>query len=161
MTKPLFKKPRTLTRTRELRFFADDGVVRWVETRTTLNPDGETTSRIIVDPKPAGKRSGKYPTVTYEGRTRLLSHVAWEQHHQTKLPKGTRIKHLDGDPWNNRIENLVLVPRGGHQAITRIGGALVYLGSYPSAQDARDAVNAARAAVGMGPVKPRSVKSTL
>ena len=148
-------RTRVIGKTRNLHFFPDDGVARWVETITIVDPYGDVSTRESIDPRPAGKMTGNRPTVTYKGTTRQISHMAWEYHHREKLPRYARIKHLDGNPWNNRIENLQLVPRGGYQAITRIGGAVVYLGTYPSATDAREAVAAARAAVGLGPVRSR------
>ena len=148
-------KTRVIGKSRNLHFFPDDGVARWVETRTIIDPYGDVSTRESIDPKPAGYLAGKTPSVRYKGTTRQISHMAWEYHHREKLPRYARIKHLDGNHWNNKIENLQLVPRGGHQAITRIGGAVVYLGTYPTAEDARAAVAAARAAVGLGPVRSR------
>ena len=72
------------------------------------------------------------------------------------LLRTDRIRHIDGTPWNHRMDNLELVVRKPHQAVTWIAGTRVCLGSYSSKEEALEACNAARAAVGLGPVKPRN-----
>ena len=83
----------------------------------------------------------------------------WFQHlmfHAEGVPRSTRFRHLDGNPWNNRRDNLAIVERKPHRAITRIGGIVVSLGSYGTKDEALRACNDARQAVGHGPVKTRN-----
>jgi len=45
----------------------------------------------------------------------VLEHIIlWEKHHQCSVPKGWDIHHLNGIRDDNRIENLIAMPRGKH-----------------------------------------------
>lgn len=43
----------------------------------------------------------------------------------TDLPEGAEIHHIDGDPTNNRIDNLALTTQKGHKAFHRPGNTAV------------------------------------
>lgn len=53
--------------------------------------------------KPAGSKSGIYETVTLEGKSQYAHRLIFLWHHGY-LPSS--IDHIDGNPRNNRIENL-------------------------------------------------------
>lgn len=63
--------------------------------------------------------SGKYylsQSTHNEGRRHAKGlHVAiWEFYHHTSVPKGYCIHHIDGDTFNNDIDNLVCEPISKH-----------------------------------------------
>lgn len=49
----------------------------------------------------------------YQRKGKRLHCVVWE-HYNGKIPKGYQIHHIDGDRYNNNIENLELVSRSEH-----------------------------------------------
>jgi hypothetical protein len=138
----------------------------------TFNPDtgffeesleiirGDGSSRETINPNPHGAMHGGTLYVKINGKKQNASHYAWQFHHRERLPKGTRITHLDGDVWNNKKDNLVIAITKHHHAITRIAGTVVSLGRYASKDLAREAVENARAAVGAKPVRTRNLKET-
>ena len=152
------RRPKLIDKFVELRFFEDAGTFHEMASIETLNIEGKLIRSITKNPRPAGTVKGSTLYIqTPEGRVNA-ARVAWHQHYGEKLPKRTRVKHLDGDVWNNRKENLSVDRAVSHHAITRIGGAVVSLGTYGTMEEAVAAVNAARAAVGLGPVKTRNRK---
>ena len=67
-----------------------------------------------------GKRlsRGGYVRVWVGPNLRRLEHqVVWEEAHGQKVPPGHQVHHLDGNPTNNRAENLVALPLGAHQRL--------------------------------------------
>ena len=79
-----------------------------------------------------------------------------ERNQEPSIFRTTRFRHKDGNKLNNRRDNLEIVTSKPHQAMTWIAGTRVCLGSYDTKDEAVAAVNAARAAVGMAPVKTRN-----
>lgn len=49
-------------------------------------------------------------TVTFQRKTLHAHRIIWEMHHGP-IPKSKCIDHVDGDAWNNRLENLRLATR--------------------------------------------------
>lgn len=109
-----------------------------------------------IDPEPMGTLVKGTIMVRIDGVLRNATHLAWKEQTGEELPKGTRIRHKDGNPWNNHISNLEragLGTGGTHQAATRIAGVRVSLGSFRTREAAVEAVRAFRESVGAGPVR--------
>jgi hypothetical protein len=109
-----------------------------------------------IDPKPMGTLVKGTIMVRIDGVLRNATHLAWKEQTGEELPKGTRISHKDGNPWNNHISNLEragLGTGGTYQAATRIAGVRVSLGSFRTREAAVEAVRAFRESVGAGPVR--------
>ena len=45
-----------------------------------------------------------------DSKTRRQVHVAVYKAHHGSLHRGWCVRHIDGDRWNNSIENLVAIP---------------------------------------------------
>lgn len=59
-----------------------------------------------------------YPNERYFSRGRKRLHrVVWE-YHNGEIPKDYQVHHINGDPYDNRIENLALVHKTLHQRFT-------------------------------------------
>ena len=129
-------------------------------------PDHPTTGKRLentdhnrglqINPKPAGTLVKGTVMVRIGGVLRNATHLAWKEQTGEELPKGTRIRHKDGNPWNNHISNLEragLGTGGVYQAATRIAGVRVSLGSFRTREAAVEAVRAFRESVGAGPVR--------
>lgn len=56
----------------------------------------------------AGWDGAKYYYVYYEGKEILAHRVVWQLHYG-EIPNGSEIDHIDGDRYNNKVENLRLV----------------------------------------------------
>ncbi len=150
------RRPRLIDKHTELRFFPEDGAFHEMASIETLNIEGKLIRTITRNPKPAGTVSGSTLYIqTPEGR-RNAARIAWKIHHGEDLPLRTRVRHLDGNIWNNKKENLSIDRAVSHHAVTRIAGQVVSLGTYGTRAEADAVVNAARAAVGMAPVKTRN-----
>jgi len=109
-----------------------------------------------IDPQPTGTLVKGTVMVRIGGVLMNATHLAWKEQTGEELPKGTRIRHKDGNPWNNHISNLEragLGTGGTYQAATRIAGVRVSLGSFKTREAAVDAVRAFRESVGAGPVR--------
>jgi len=114
------------------------------------------TRGLRINPKPIGTLNRGTVYVRVNGKTWNAAMLAWKEQTGEQLPKGTRIKHKDGNPWNNHIDNLERAgvgTCGSYQAATRIAGVRVSLGSYKTREAAVEAVDAFRASVGAGPVR--------
>lgn len=108
------------------------------------------------------KNRNRYSTISFLGQAYLAHRLAW-LHFYGRWP-AEYIDHIDGDPSNNRIENLREcshqenhrnVERRGYselqrdtpnrfQAYISIGGKIRYLGVYPTAEEARAVYLAAK-----------------
>jgi hypothetical protein len=109
-----------------------------------------------INPRPMGTLVKGVVIVKVNGASRSAAQIAWKEQTGEELPKGTRIRHKDGNPWNNHISNLEragLGTGGSYQAATRIAGVRVSLGSFRTREAAVDAVRAFRESVGAGPVR--------
>jgi len=109
-----------------------------------------------IDPQPTGTLVKGVVMAKVNGASRSAAQIAWKEQTGEDLPKGTRIRHKDGNPWNNHISNLEragLGTGGTHQAATRIAGVRVSLGSFRTREAAVEAVRAFRESVGAGPVR--------
>ena len=109
-----------------------------------------------IDPEPMGTLVKGTVMVRIDGVLMNATHLAWKEQTGEELPKGTRIRHKDGNPWNNHISNLEragLGTGGVYQAATRIAGVRVSLGSFRTREAAVEAVRAFRESVGAGPVR--------
>jgi len=109
-----------------------------------------------IDPEPMGTLVKGVVMVKVNGVSRSAAQIAWKEQTGEELPKGTRIRHKDGNPWNNHISNLEragLGTGGVYQAATRIAGVRVSLGSFRTREAAVEAVRAFRESVGAGPVR--------
>jgi hypothetical protein len=54
-----------------------------------------------------------YPKA-YENGYALRAHVVWWLHHDLPHVKGTNLHHVNGDPLDDRYENLKLLSHGDH-----------------------------------------------
>lgn len=125
---------------------------------TTGQPMESTdhTRGLRINPKPMGTLNRETVYVRVNGKTWNAASLAWKEQTGEELPKGTRIRHRDGNPWNNHISNLERVGAGtggSYQAATRINGVRVALGCYKTREAAVEAVRAFREAVGAAPVR--------
>jgi hypothetical protein len=109
-----------------------------------------------INPEPLGTLVKGVVMVKINGVSRSAAQIAWKKQTGEELPKGTRIRHKDGNPWNNHISNLEragLGTGGTYQAATRVSGVRVSLGSFRTREAAVEAVRAFRESVGAGPVR--------
>lgn len=66
--------------------------------------------------------------VWVEKHPRMTNHyvfehiIIWEKHYKKRLPEGWIIHHLNGDPGDNHIKNLVALPNKKHWEIFRAKG---------------------------------------
>ncbi len=148
--------PEVVSRKVSIVFYPETGTFNETFELGMVNPDGVIEFTTKVNPQPAGTVDGSTLHIYKDGRRHNAARLAWYHHHDETLPLRTRVNHIDGDVWNNRKENLVVVKPPSHHAITRIAGRVVSLGRFETRREADDAVAAARQAVGMGPVKTRN-----
>ena len=117
-----------------------------------------------INPEPMGTLVKNTVVVRVNGVLRSAAAIAWKEQTGEELPKGTRIRHKDGNPWNNHISNLEragLGTGGVYQAATRIAGVRVSLGSFRTREAAVEAVRAFRESVGAGPVRAYKRRETV
>lgn len=146
------RKPRLIDKHTELRFFAEDGAFHEVASIEAMNSEGKLVRSFSKNPRPAGVVSGSTLYINMPDGRQNAARIAWLNHYGEVLPLRTRIKHLDGDIWNNKKENLAIAPRNAHHAITRIAGQVVSLGRFSTREESLAAIDAARAIAGMPPV---------
>ncbi len=108
--------------------------------------------------KVVGNRIQKGPhrisvSTKHEGKTWLLHRIVWQMHNG-EIPAGMSIDHINGNPWDNRIENLRLATHAqnmknqklrsdskskikgvyytghGWKAVMVVGGKKKYLGTF-------------------------------
>ena len=92
----------------ELLYYSEDSKtgLRWKVDRST--PNGGVIKRIDTD---AGcfvrgkKQEKKCININFNGSVRKVHRIIWELLVEP-IPAGMVIDHLDGNPWNNKIENL-------------------------------------------------------
>ena len=84
-----------------------DDVVR----RTTGTKGGNCWGGTPAGNFKSSKGRVKQTVVTVNTKRYSVSRIVWTIVHG-EIPKGMVIDHLDGDPWNNRIENLALKTHG-------------------------------------------------
>ena len=113
---------------------------------------------VVVNSK--SKNSLTYYTVGFNGRMVLYHVIVWVLSTGEDIPEGMRIKHINGNRTDNRIENLRLVTSGvnfqnlkdrrdgkllgcsfykrtgKYRADIRISGRSIYLGYYSTEQEA-------------------------
>lgn len=71
-------------------------------------------------------KTGHWQVVTsIEGNWGKLWHrLIWERFHQRKIPKGYHVHHIDGNPSNNCIMNLCILPASEHARLHKKGRKL-------------------------------------
>ena len=137
-----------------------------LEKPTQVNPNPYTNSRIRVDGKKmltaavawlyTGASTDEELITFWDGPWHTIRYERLKRNNEPSIFRTTRFRHKDGNKLNNRRDNLEIVTSKPHQAMTWIAGTRVCLGSYDTKDEAVAAVNAARAAVGMAPVKTRN-----
>lgn len=65
--------------------------------------------------KPTGKLPHKYKTMMVDGKQVRIHRHLMEQHLGRKLLRDEHVHHVNGDPKDNRIENLQVLSNGDHQ----------------------------------------------
>ena len=63
-----------------------------------------------------------YPGTKYQGRYAYEHRVIWWQHYKDLPPKGWHIHHINGNPLDNRIENLESISAHEHAKDRHHGG---------------------------------------
>lgn len=140
---------------------------------TTGEPlaDSPGNRGLKINPKPAGtvvKGTVVIHDKTYDGHGKLVlqtyinvARYAWWRQTGERLDPRIKLRHVDGDLWNNHISNLQIVRKAvgvsrkrPWQAVTRVSGARVSLGYHQTREAAVEAVNAFRTAAGLDPVRP-------
>ena len=149
------RRPKLIDKHTELRFFPEDGAFHEMASIETLDIEGKLIRSITKNPRPAGIVSGSTLYINTPDGRQNAARVAWLHHYGEDLPLRTRVKHLDGDIWNNRKENLAIATKNTHHAITRIAGQVVSLGRFSTREESLAAIDAARALAGMAPVNRR------
>jgi Demerecviridae HNH endonuclease len=154
------KSVLTAERLRQLlEYFPETGAFRWRVKRGPAIPGKEAGSM----------QAGGYVTIRVERSTYKAHRLAW-LHVYGRHPAGT-INHRNGDPADNRIENLEEIPfaknmwyrttRNQHAykgvykysskfcALIKVNGKRIFLGSFPTAKEAGAAyMGGARVAFG-------------
>lgn len=124
------------------------------------NPAGNVVKKsIVIDHRLRDGHGGVMKRIRIN-----VTKVAWWKQTGEKLAPRARLRHIDGDVWNNHISNLELVSTGGlivktrtkarYEAATRVSGTRVSLGYHQTREAAVEAVNAFRTAAGLDPVRP-------
>ena len=60
-----------------------------------------------------------YRRISVNGKSIDEHKYIWVRHNQMPIPKGCCIHHINGNPLNNDIKNLILLPRGYHSSLHR------------------------------------------
>jgi len=66
------------------------------------------------------KRKNLRKYITHNGKTVLYARYVWEETTGQKIPKGWQVHHLDGDPTNDKFENLEIMKRGEHWIVSAL-----------------------------------------
>lgn len=89
----------------------------------------DKTSVIILNYNKTGKNVEKECNVTSDGHLRIsvgykrkkitiqLHRAIYETYHQCKIPSGYDIHHIDFNPFNNSIDNLLLISHSEHKTL--------------------------------------------
>jgi HNH endonuclease. len=67
--------------------------------------------------KPMGKPPRKYKQMKIDGKEVRVHRYLMEQHLGRKLSRDEHVHHINGDPLDNRIENLMVLKNGDHQRL--------------------------------------------
>jgi len=67
--------------------------------------------------KPTGKPPHRYKTMTINGKSVRIHRHLMETHLGRKLNSQEHVHHINGDPFDNRLENLMVLWNGDHQRI--------------------------------------------
>lgn len=116
------------------------------EIEKTTDRDGELI--YIVAPHPCHYLCNGYPVICWGRRSMQLSHAVWAWHNGTEsVPK--RVRHLNGDKLDTRIENLARHCGRIYRAQIWAGGKNHYLGMYRTEEEARAAEDQLRTVLGL------------
>lgn len=143
--------------------------MKWCEI-FKYNEDGSLTRLVLKNQHQTvgWLNSSGYLQVEVEGSNKMLHRIIYEMHFG-EIPLGFQIDHIDGNPLNNRIENLrictqvqnrqnskisknnttgyrgiVKTPNGKFQARLTYNGKKLYLGLFEKAEDAFECVEIKR-----------------
>ena len=64
-----------------------------------------------------GKPPRKYKQMKIDGKEVRVHRYLMEQHLGRKLSRDEHVHHINGDPLDNRIENLMVLKNGDHQRL--------------------------------------------
>ena len=84
----------------------------WNVTRN--NPELNFEERIKILMMRHSKDKGKYHTLSINGRAIPEHRYIWQKHYKKELPYDWVVHHLNGLKGDNRIENLVAMPKSDH-----------------------------------------------
>jgi len=84
---------------------SDQGRVKSLARKDTFGTDRPVAEKILKISMGGGRRGQHYPQVTLRGRSHLV-HRLMMRAFVGLPPPGMQVCHIDGDPTNNRLENL-------------------------------------------------------
>ena len=67
--------------------------------------------------QPLGKPVRRYKQISIQGKEVRLHRWKMEQYLGRKLDRDEHVHHINGDPQDNRIENLMVISNGEHQRL--------------------------------------------
>ena len=97
----------------ELPIEIEDGIIKGVYWCYPCQRKFEFVSKAM--PKGRGYTIDGYINIHVPGRGSIREHrYVWEKHNKKPLPQGYVIHHINGIKDDNRIENLIAIPRKSH-----------------------------------------------